>query len=237
MMSAHGRDRMEAGDLSQWLTGGVSQASYDSGTCIRPANGVSTDYAHSGSHSMKMTIDTSSQESGCRQFRSLESKTGGTYYYGAWFYIPQTYKASNYWNIFQFKSNNGSTEDPFWVVELMPRSNGAIHLRLRWKEGHPGPYATSGTSSSPIYFDQTLQDVSAGRWFHIEAYLVQSGSFAGHLTIWQDGVLLWDLANINTKFSGGDERWSTNNYSDGISPNPTSVYVDDATISTQRVGP
>jgi hypothetical protein len=224
---------METGNLSQWTINGTKGGSYDSGTCIRPSNGVSTEHAHSGLYSMKMTIDTSVQESGCRQFRNQEPEAGGTYYYGAWYFIPENYQAGNYWNVFQFKSNNGSTEDPFWVLDLMPRkSDGAAHLKLRWKGVVPGPYA-SDCCTGTKYYDQAIATVPTGKWFRVEAYLKQASDATGQLTIRQDGVLLWDMVNVKTKYPGGDQRWSVDNYSDGLSPTPTSIYVDDATISTQ----
>ena len=194
---------METGNLSQWTINGTKGGSYDSGTCIRPSNGVSSEHAHSGLYSMKMTIDTSVQESGCRQFRNQEPEAGGTYYYGAWYFIPENYQAGSYWNVFQFKSDNGSTEDPFWVLDLMPRkSDGAPHLKLRWKGVVPGPYA-SDCCTGTKYYDQAIATVPIGQWFHVEAYLEQASDASGHLTIRQDGVLLWDMVNVKTKYPGG----------------------------------
>jgi hypothetical protein len=235
---------METGNLNQWLTGGVSQASWDSGDCIRPANGVSTEQAHSGIYSMKMTADTTTRESGCRQFRSPESKTGNTYYYSAWLYVPVFTRASSYWNVFQFKSDHCSTEEPFWVVDLLSRStSGPMYLRLRYKGGNEevgGPFA--GNPAGTKYYTQTIKDVPVGQWTHLEAYLVQSGAYGGHITFWQDGVQIWDMANVNTKYpanfagcsAAGDERWSINNYSDGLNPVVATLFWDDAAVSTTK---
>lgn len=233
---------METGNLSQWTKTSVvnnsSQGgSYDSGYCNRPTSGVSTEVARSGRYSMEMTIDTANRtSSGCRQFRHAESVSGNPYYYSAWFYLPAKSSAIDYWNVFQFKSESSTLNDPFWVIDLMPRSNGALRLLLRWKGTVVGPYS-GDASLGTRYFDQAARDVPVGRWFHVEAYLKQASDFSGRLTVWQDGVQLWDMANVKTKYPGGDNRWSVNNYSDGVNPNPTSVYVDDAVISTARVGP
>jgi len=242
---------METGDLSQWLQGGVSQASYDSGSCIRPSTGVTTEQAHSGSYSMKMTVALP-PESGCRQFRSVESKTNNTYYYSAWLNVPVFTRATNYWNVFQFKSNHCNTEEPFWVVDLMSRSStGPMYLRLRYKGGNEevaGPFQGDPVGSK--YYGQTLRDVTPGQWTHIEAYLRQStrsgsNDFTGRITVWQDGVQLWDMNNVITKYppgfagcsTAGDQRWSINNYSDALLPQPATLYWDDAVVSTTRVGP
>jgi Polysaccharide lyase len=233
---------METGNLTQWtvasiVNGSTQGGSYDSGNCSRPSNGVSTDVAHSGRYSMKVTIDTANRtESGCRQFRHAESVSGNTYYYGGWYYLPARYDGIDYWNVFQFKSETSSLNDPFWVLDLMPRSDGALHLKLRWKGTVSGPYS-SDTSTGTKYYDQNALTVPVGRWFHVEAYLKQASDYSGRLTIWQDGTQLYDMVNVKTKYPGGDQRWSVNNYSNGVSPNPTSLYLDDATISTGRVGP
>jgi Polysaccharide lyase len=233
---------METGNLTQWtkssVVNGSSQGgSYDSGYCSRPTNGVSTDVARTGKYSMKMTIDTANRtSSGCRQFRHAESVSGNPYYYSAWFYLPAKSSAIDYWNVFQFKSESATLNNSFWVLDLMPRGNGALRLLLRWKGAVVGPYSTDA-STGTRYFDQTGMDVPVGRWFHIEAYLKQASDFSGRLTVWQDGVQLWDMVNVKTKFVGGDNRWSVNNYSDGVNPNPTALYVDDVVISTARVGP
>jgi hypothetical protein len=220
---------MEAGNLAEWTE------SWDSGLCSRPSNGVSTAFAHSGRYSMAMTIDTSQGDAGCRQARTQESKSGRPYYYGAWLYIPTYTRATNYWNIVQFKSKRtgASGSDPFWVVDLMPRSTGALALRLRWKGMVAGPFAGDGTARRT--WSHGLMDVPVGRWFHVEIYLRQSGAYDGRITVWQDGVQLWDLDAVKTRYDDGDMRWTVNNYSDGLAPSPATLYVDDATIAEGRV--
>ena len=225
---------METGDLSQWTHSGSHGGSYDSGNCIRPQNGVSSEHAHSGRYSMKLTIDTS-VESGCRQFRHEEAITGKPLYYSAWFYIPQYYHPLNYWNVFQFKSEAGGANEPFWVVDVMARSQtGALHLVLRWKGAVEGP-AEEGKHRGTRRYDQAAADVPVGKWFRIEAFLQQSSDAKGELVVWQDGVQLWDMQNVKTKFPGGDQRWSVNNYSDKLIPSPATLYIDDAEISVTRV--
>ena len=73
-----------------------------------------------------------------------------------------------------------------------------------------------------------------GRWFQIEAYLVQSGQFTGTLKVWIDGTLVWDFQNVRTKWPGGDQRWSVNNYSNPLDPPVLTAFIDDAQISTTR---
>jgi hypothetical protein len=254
---------METGLLDQWLSnagyGGQSQAEYDSGSCTRPvpctssnwaACPASSDFAHSGTYSMKLTLNTS-VESGCRQFRNPEPKSGETFYYDAWLYVPVTTTVTGtFWNIFQTKTGgNHNPEDPVFVVDLLNRSGVGtpLRLRLRWKNLFAGPYAASvgkctntpcptPGNGNPANYDQGLKDVTPGTWTHIEMYLKQSttGNFDGQQTWWQDGTLLWNFVNIKTRddvTNGvGDNRWSINSYSDGLTSN--TIYWDDATISS-----
>jgi hypothetical protein len=222
---------METGNLAEWTE------SWDSGLCTRPPNGVSTDVAHSGRYSMAMTIDTSQGDAGCRQARIEESRSGRPYHYGAWLYVPAYTAATDYWNIVQFKSKRAgaSGSDPFWVLDVMPRPGGALALRLRWKGLVAGPFGGDGTA--PTNWSDPPVDVPVGRWFHLEVYLRQSAVFDGRVTVWQDGIELWDLVGVKTRYEDGDQRWTVNNYSDALTPSPATLYVDDATIAINRVYP
>lgn len=226
---------METGNLNQWTAGNARGGSYDSGNCLRPSGGVTTEAAHSGRYAMKMTADTSAGQSGCRQFRQEESALGGTYFYSAWMMIPKQINVVNFWNIFQFKSAVGDTNEAFWVVEAQNRPNGALHPILRYKGLVAGP--TAGEGSGVKYYDQALKDFPIGRWFQLEVFLRQSDRYDGQITVWQDGVKLWDFDNVRTKYDGGDNRWSVNSYSDAVDGNLATIYVDDATISRTRLGP
>ncbi len=116
----------ETGDLSQWTENNTHGGSYDSGGCSRPPDGVSTEYAHTGTYSMKMTVDTDyGQNTGCRQFRHEESRSSGEYYYSVWVLFPKHYTINDWSNIIQFKSKryDRSQNDAVWVLELRNRDN------------------------------------------------------------------------------------------------------------------
>ena len=53
--------------------------------------------------------------------------------------------------------------------------------------------------------------------------------------MWQDGVEIFKLENIRTRYTDGNCEWSVNNYGANISPAPTVIYVDDVAISTARL--
>lgn len=224
---------METGDISEW----GPHSSQDSGSCSRS---VTTELAHSGTHSLKLTIDTTNGKAACRQHRNKEAVSGNTYYYSAWYYYPTVFfPVKEQYNVFQFKSHGtmypSPKPQPFWSIEA---TQSPLTFALNWKggdvsdtDGIRGPYANSTVSQKEY---RSTTQVPIGRWFQIEAYLVQSGQFTGTLTVWIDGTLVWDFQDVRTKWPGGDQRWSVNNYSNSLDPPVYTAFIDDAQISTTK---
>jgi hypothetical protein len=226
----------ETGDMSQWYSG-EGGGEFNSGIATSVA---STDVAHSGSYSAKLTASTP-PTAGVRLFRWKESRANPQgAYYSCWFYFPRVYSPA-WWNIFQFKARTGDAQvDPFWFLQIGKRANGNMYLYLTWWnqlwplrqiEGpHQGEFGGQD-------YHQTLKDVPTAAWMHIEVYLRQSSAFDGQIIAWQDGEQLFNLTNIRTTYPASGNEWSIDNYSDQIEPSPTVIYIDDAVISTSRVWP
>jgi glycosyltransferase involved in cell wall biosynthesis len=209
----------ETGDLSQWRAtvgreppGG---GEYNSGLA---ANVVSRELAYSGSSALKMTIETP-PESGARVFRWRESQRHPRLYYGAWFYFPQRFSVVEYWNVWQWKSrsSSGNQNDPFFILNVANRRDGAMYFYLyNWQLRQA--------------YQQHIADIPVGRWIYIEAYYHCTGENDGRVSFWQDGTLLFDVQNVQTRYLDGDCEWSVANYSSRVRPSPTTVYVDDVVI-------
>lgn len=231
----------ETGDLSEWQAGTTSKSSQDSGFCIRPKNGVTDEVAHTGKYSAKMSIQSWFHHSGCRTNRDPEIRGGEPYYYSAWFYFPENYQIKGWSNIFQFKAKRTDKKGGsqlFWALRLANRNNGAMYFRLNWDQAneYSGPTAQDGVFKG-IFYDQDLKNVEANQWIHVEMFLRQSSDFDGQIIVWQDGVEIYNVKNVRTKMPEGINSWSVNSYGSDIFPNPFTVYVDDAVVSTQRIGP
>jgi hypothetical protein len=223
---------METANLSQWRSdNNSSKPEMDSGACSRPQAGVTSERAYSGSYSMKMTIN-SNDASGCRQFRKLEPASGNTYYYSAWYYIPVQTQVSGFWNIMQFKSNLNGLSSLFWKLDVRNAANGQMYVILVWKGPIAGPRANDGIANRLYY--QIQVPLPVGQWFQLEVFLKQSAQFDGQIIVWQDGTELFNGQNVRTKYPGGYQNWSVNNYGEGLSPNPATLYIDDAVISNVR---
>ncbi len=214
----------ETGNLDQWTQGQYGEAVFNSGT---GSVAVSNDVAHSGTSSLKMTISGANGATQAARIFRWNDPNGNALpdsaYYSVWYYFPQNYTPAQWWNVLQFKSKSSSgSVDPMWVLNVGNRSNGNMYFYL-WDAMH----RTSYSAASPV-------DLPVGRWVHIETYFRRSTGSSGQITIWQDGVKLFDLNGIQTTLYD-NQQWSLANYTDNISPADTVIYADDAVISTYYV--
>ncbi len=212
----------ETGNLSEWTQGGGGGPE-DSGT---GSVTVSTDVAHSGRYSGKLTITgATNQTQGARLFRWAESITTPKAYYSAWFYFPQNYTGMIWWNVFQFKSKLSNTNnDPLWILNVGNRADGTMYFYLYdWIDRRS--------------YTQHIANIPVGKWIQVEAYYQQATDHTGRITFWQDGTMLFDLNGIVTRRPGDEIDWSVDNYTDNITPSTATIYVDDAAISTKWLAP
>jgi hypothetical protein len=207
----------ETGDLSQWLIN-QDNAVYLTGT---GSVTITQQVAHSGCYAIALSIrDAVTQTQAARIMRWDDNLAEG--YYSAWFYFPQIYRPNLYWGIFQFKSTNGARNDPIWIVNVGNRPTGEMYLYLFDWIHRKG-------------YEQTLLNVPVGKWTNITAYYRRSLADTGQITVWQDGVKLFDFNQVQTAIAD-DVVWGLNNYTNGIVPGDATIYVDDAVISQTQAG-
>jgi hypothetical protein len=233
----------EAGNLNEWSSGGGGGL-YNTGT---QQSAVSTDQHHTGTKALKATISTSSTASGVRAFRWNEPRQNRDAFYSTWVYLPQQVAPTgSFMNLFQFVSRtaDGSRVDPAWAFYGAPDGKGGTYLKAGWGWGGTqvaGPTSKDGVGGK---WYEPAQKVSlpVGRWVHLQASLHQSSAFDGRLVFWQDGVKLFDLNNVRTSYKNcnynswcADNEWSVNLFSDKLSANPATMYIDDAVVSRSYV--
>jgi hypothetical protein len=210
----------ETGNLSQWNED-QSDAVQNSGTGIVAITDV---VARSGSYAIELTItDADGQPQGARIFRWLDNPQEG--YYSAWYFFPQKFEPEVWWNVFQFKSKDTASE-PMWVLNVGNLENGDMFFYL-WD-------AINEQGHSTQLICQT-KTIPVGRWVHVEAFYRRSTDQLGRITVWQDGIKLYDIDNVQTAIAD-NVHWSLNNYTDQIMPSTATIYADDAIISTTRIG-
>ena len=202
----------ETGDLDQWTEGQFGEAVFNTGT---GAVSISHDVAHSGTASLKMTIsDASGTTQAARILRWHDNPIEG--YYSVWLDFPRNYRPAAWWNVFQFKSL-GAESDPTWVLNIGNRADGSMFFYL-WD-------AITRKSYGP----RSYLNVKPNQWTQVTAYLRQATDDTGRSTIWQDGVLLFDVDHVQTALSD-NIHWGIGNYTDDISPSDPVIYADDAEI-------
>ena len=218
----------EIGNISEWQAHGdfLSQGRGAYYTII-------TSPVHTGNYAVSLTIDTkaySSTGSYAAYLFYWDQLPGNAYYYSAWYYIPSETRPQDWWNVWQWKSTyNGNTDYsvPMHVLDIRQRATGQLSLQLIYRPD----------LSSKINYQQNIKFVPTDQWFHIEAYYKEGFNFNGQVIVWQDGTEIFNLSGVQTTERDNTVYWSVNHYTDNILPNPSSIYIDDAAISTQRLGP
>lgn len=216
----------ETGDLSDWNNGGYT---WTSGGASSLEIATSPSPTRSGKYSLCSSVTSTGQvgtQSGAEAFRN--SGLPSEAYYSAWYYFPTAVTSpTNYWLFFKFRSRTGATSDAsisgLWDLDVYIDSTGAMYLTLfNHNTGVPEPL--SAQPAIPIE-----------RWFQVEAFLRAATDNTGELTIWFDGTEIVDLTGQTAYSSYVD--WAVGGVTEVISPSPTVMYIDDAAISTQRLGP
>lgn len=160
---------------------------------------------------------------GARAFRWCESRQHRALFYSAWYYIPQTVRVSWWWSLMEWKSR-GSFNAKFRIA-VGNRRDGQMYLFL-------GRGADSGGGK----WDQSIKNLPAREWVHLEAYYEKAIDQTGRVTLWQDGVQIVDVNQVSTANSS-DLGWAIVNYGQYTSPSDVEIFVDNAAISTERLGP
>jgi len=227
---------MESGNLNEWYVdrGG---GKFNTGNADAVA---SRDYAHSGNWSAKLTI-SGTTSAATRLWRWKEAQENREAYYSTWYFFPQRYSVNpggGGTNLAFFKSRTWYywKNDPFFLLAWKnDEPLGALRLTLIWWQG-PATEGPLPTQSGKRWWVSPIE-IPVARWFHVETRYICAGDFTGAIQVWQDGVEIFKLEGIRTRYPNGDCRWAISNYGEKISPSPVVIYADDAVVSKTRLGP
>ncbi len=212
----------ESADTSTWTADGKGYVWTDQGGAL----GVTSTYRRSGRFALEATV--ASKETGIQSAGTANRiwHDPSPAFYSAWFLIPEAITETSYWVLFKFRSRLATSEGAdtnLWDVDVTTANSGEMVFQLY---GHtlteqPGPSSLA---------------VPLGRWFQIEAYLDPRDDATGQLIVWVDGVVLYQLSQSATVPSAYLE-WSVGGITETIEPSGVRVVIDDAAISTKRLGP
>jgi hypothetical protein len=209
---------VESGDTRDWTGDGAASG----GEQLHAASlQASSERAHSGSYSVKISFDTSDHQNHWAElYRQIAS---GSAYYSAWFYLEAAHAPAVYWTLFNFFSETTpgelATRRGLWDLNLN------AHALYFYDEGS-GQFADAVPALAyPI-----------GRWFQLEVLLDLAPPSASHLSVWQDGTLVLERSQLQSP-SGATLYFGVGSQTDQLSPPDCTLYIDDVTISRQRIGP
>ncbi len=232
---------MEIGDLSEWSEK-VNSGSADSWAVMAVNEGIA---AKRGRWVMKQSVTGSYGGTRMSRYPEIDSLTqsGTTFYVTWWEYYPVRLTAAGSPNDFMFSNfqvlsqdNCASCWSPIWGLYINPTDFTTV---LVWSPNDlappQGPHA--GESGKRAYY--ATQVVPVGQWVLFEAMIKPASDFTGAIKLWMNGVVLFDLANVKTRYPSvgiGGRQWTAiDAYGSSISPTPATHYIDDVTISLGRL--
>ncbi|MDN3688893.1 heparin lyase I family protein [Cyclobacterium jeungdonense] len=229
----------EGGDQSEWsLNDGGGE--FNSGT---GNSAVSSEVAHTGKYSLKMSINTSNGEGhGTRNFRWNELGEHDDLIFTQYFFFPNRIDLdgeNDWFNLIQTKgvkfapggagTGPDQINDPHFVLGLKVRggagSGGANFLSLSDLQKFWGSQPDeSWEAPSGI-------NLPVKKWVKIQMRIIQDRGNRGRILVWQDDQLIIDTRLRNTLRPEVDTNmYSINVYADKTYPTTANIYVDDVSI-------
>jgi hypothetical protein len=151
----------ETGDLSEWALAGKGGSEAQG---AETAVAISTDFAHSGRYSVKLTNGAVSTYEDAHLWR--QDDYPALAYYSAWFYLPRAYQTTADWSIIEFQVPDADDAgDIGLLLDIDQRSlpNGDLILSL---------------------YDHRFQ---------VEVLYHNAFDASGELAVWMNGQLNYDV--------------------------------------------
>jgi len=232
---------METGDLSEWSEK-VNSGSADSLAVTAASQGI---VPKGGQWVMKQSVTATSGGTRMSRYPEIDSLTqsGTTFVMSWWEYYPAKLTASASPSSFMFSNFQILSQDncstcwyPIWGLYVNPADFTTI---LVWSPSDmappQGPH--TGESGKRAYYAKTI--VPVGQWTFFEAMITPAADFTGAVKIWMNGVVLYDLSSVKTRFPtvgvGGRQWTAIDAYGSYINPTPATHYIDDVTLSLGRL--
>lgn len=212
----------ESGDLRDWTADGAGYAWTNEGGNLE----FVSQPTRSGRFSVRASV-VATNEAG-RISSALLSRREGlpqAAYFSAWFYVPQPIVSTSYWLLFKFRSTSGTE---LWDIDVAEPREGAPEPRIRLYSHQSGTDVPALSGGEPI--------LPLAHWFQIEAFYRAASDPSGQLSIWLDGDRVFEVTNRVTAPDANIE-WGVGAATETMSPNTASLYVDDAAVTTRRLGP
>jgi hypothetical protein len=224
-------DNQQNGSLMQWdePTSDADAGGYYADPGF-PNPAFTATPAHSGDGSVKVVIDTTTTDQISRLYRRVTDNHDA--YYSAWFYLNEDHTPSVWWSIFLFRAvqdRNNSID--LWSVDLVRTAESTLTVALFDHQYQNGKGRTVDSQLQPAPV------VPVKVWFQIQAHLVQSAGQPSQLTLWLNGQQFMNLDMATTAPDMQPLYWVIGNGGSKMNPPKSTIFIDDAQISTSFVRP
>ena len=218
--------RFEGDSFAEWTSvagGGVDF------TATQNTMEVSSERAHEGSYSAKLTVYAPQAGTQGRDNFGREGNLPNEAYYSAWYYLPRSVAVGTYWVIMKFRMrsvvDDPASEGELFDLNLKTLSSGEMSLRMYdWQNG-----------GGDLPLDVVDPVVSVGAWFQIEVFYRVASDNTGRFTLWLDGQQILDMRGPTgpTPWTA----WDVGSIAAVLNPDTATIFVDDCAVSLSRVGP
>jgi hypothetical protein len=222
----------ESGDLSDW-TGSVAPGGFilTGNSRIEVVKGL----ARSGEYAL--LVQDNSHDTRDYPLAARNGPLPTDVYCSAWYYMPAPLRPSKYWWFFLFRSRQAPYDSVSKfrdeiALSFTPRSDGSVVTSLLQRSSMLPPDSPELDESVPPVVELP---VPVAQWFHIEVFHRTGTDDTGHVTVWQDGELTFDVGGRNSETNHAE--WMIGGVVDALTTNASQLYIDDAAISKRRLGP
>ncbi|WP_291368383.1 malectin domain-containing carbohydrate-binding protein [Cyclobacterium sp.] len=229
----------ENGTQEEWFqNGGGGEFNSSSGN-----SSVSSEAARSGSHSLKMSINTTNGGShGTRNYRWSEIADHKDLIFTQYFYFPNRIdfdRNNNWFNLIQTKGVKFAPGGAGTGPDQINHPHFVLGLDVRGGAGSGGANFLSladlqkfwGSNPDVIWKAPAGIDLPVRKWVKIQMRIIQDRGDKGRILVWQDDILIIDTKFRNTLRPEVDQNmFSINAYADKTYPNLTNIYIDDLSI-------
>jgi hypothetical protein len=119
--------------------------------------------------------------------------------------------------------SHGSSDAKVFVG-VNDRADGSMYVRV-----------CQGMDSGVHCWKQNSRNLAVAQWFQLEVYYVKYYQHRTRYSL-QDGTRIVDAMDVDTANSE-DLQCAVVSYGTDLDPSDNMIYVDDAMISTKRIGP
>lgn len=228
---------METGNLAEW-SGKTNSGSADSVAVLTQTEGIPS---RGGLWVMKQSVTGPVGGTRMQRYPEIDTcaRAGTPFYYTYWAYFPTkiTFGPSDMFQPLGINSTNPQgVAVPVWGLYL----NGAnFTLSLGWSPNDMAPAEGPHVGETGKRFYSSTVPVPVGQWVKFETYIKPAADFTGAIKVWMNGAVIFDGPAVKTMHpinTLGMPMWIDKDaYGSGLTPTPCVHYVDDVSVSLERM--